>query len=118
MNELAKVSRNAGRQVVELPEGFEIAGDSLRVRRDGRNLVLEPIPGDARIAPGSYTAETLPPLSDGARKILASLDSAAPLVAMRGAEKSADGGSDVELEDDGVGIDLSDEGLSGIDPGR
>jgi hypothetical protein len=70
------------------------------------------------IPPGSYTPETLPPISDGARKILASLDSVAPFVAEHGAGKDVAGDPAIELEDDGVGIDLADEGLPGIDPGR
>lgn len=74
-----------------------------------------------RIPPGTYRLETLPPLSAGARAILASVDavvsSSAPL------RKAAAGHSDrppgITLEDEGdPGISLSDEGLPGFDPGN
>ncbi|HEX8573595.1 MAG TPA: hypothetical protein VF759_12685 [Allosphingosinicella sp.] len=47
MNDLAKVTRRGGRPVVALPEGVDVDGDELRVRREGRNLVLEPVDGGA-----------------------------------------------------------------------
>ncbi|HYJ30743.1 MAG TPA: hypothetical protein VEW25_10435, partial [Allosphingosinicella sp.] len=106
MNQLAKVSRTAGRQVVELPEGFEIAGESLRVRREGRNLVLEPMPEADAIAPGFYTKDTLPPLSEKARAILASVDAAVARLDVAKAEGDFNG---IEIEDAAVAIELTDE---------
>lgn len=47
MNEIARVTRRHGRPVVALPEGVDVEGDEVRVRREGRNLVLEPVEGGA-----------------------------------------------------------------------
>ena len=47
VNEIARVTRRRGRPVVALPEGVDVEGDELRVRREGRNLVLEPVEGGA-----------------------------------------------------------------------
>lgn len=68
-----------------------------------------------RIPPGYYTPETLPPLSEGARKILASVDAVAPLVDLRSNRRSAAARPGITLEDEGMeGIRLSDEGLPGF----
>ena len=121
MNDLAKVTREGGVQLIALPEGYDVSGDALRVRRVGRTLVLEPIERGAdsteRVPPGSYTPATLPPLSEGARKILASLDAVAPLADVRGGQKSAQLAGGIGIEDEGIGVDVSDEGLPGLDPG-
>ena len=72
-----------------------------------------------RIAPGSYTLETLPPLSDGARAILASVDAAVSSSApgRKGAAPRLGDPPGITLEDEGApGISLSDEGLPGFDP--
>ena len=71
-----------------------------------------------RIAPGSYTLKTLPPLSGKAKAILASVDAVAPFVAVQEGDKAADGDAGIELGDEGIAISLSDEGLPGIDPDR
>jgi antitoxin VapB len=47
VNDIAKVTRRRGRPLVALPEGLDVEGDELRVRREGRNLVLEPVEGGA-----------------------------------------------------------------------
>jgi hypothetical protein len=87
---------------------------------------LEPLDPDAAaldrpgapIPPGYYTPETLPPLGEGAKAILASIDAVAPLVDVRGDPKSGTVPG-ITLEDEGMeGIRLSDDGLPGIDPGR
>ena len=71
-----------------------------------------------RIHPGYYTPETLPPLSEGAKAILASINAVAPLVDFRNATRSAARSPGITLKDEGLrGISLSDEGLPGIDPG-
>ena len=44
---------------------------------------------DEGIPPGYYTPETLPPLSEGAKAILASIDAVAPLVDVRMETKGA-----------------------------
>lgn len=41
MNQMAKVLKGGVRQLVELPEGFEIDADEVVVRRDGGSVVLE-----------------------------------------------------------------------------
>ena len=41
MNEVAKILKGGARQLVELPDGFEINADEVVVRRDGPNVVLE-----------------------------------------------------------------------------
>ena len=64
-----------------------------------------------RIPPGYYTPETLPPLSEGARRILASVEAGvARLRAERGAEKPVR----IEIEPATGGIRLSDEGQPGV----
>lgn len=125
MNELAKVHRSGGRQIVTLPLGFEIGGSEVQVHFEGRRLVLEPLEDGSEprlLAPGSYTADTLPPLSEGARKILASVDAAVARDAKsRGggagllAESLARGGG-LDIEDAAVAIAPDDAPLVGIDP--
>ena len=41
MNDVAKILKGGARQLVELPEGFEIEADAVVVRRDGANVILE-----------------------------------------------------------------------------
>ncbi len=41
MNQMAKVLKGGVRQLVELPEGFEIAADEVFVRREGDSVVLD-----------------------------------------------------------------------------
>jgi len=43
VNDLAKVFRDARGQSVRLPEEFEVEGSELRIRREGRRIVLEPV---------------------------------------------------------------------------
>ena len=66
---------------------------------------------EERIAPGYYTPETLPPLSEGARKILAWVDAG---VARLRTEGRAGGPVRIEMEPAEEGIRLSDEGLPGF----
>jgi uncharacterized protein (DUF433 family) len=86
----------------------------------GRSASGAEVPA-ARIAPGSYTLETLPPLSDGARAILASADAAVSASAppRKAAVRRSESPLGIRLEDEGVpGIPLSDEGLPALDPGN
>ena len=116
MNEHATVTRRGGRQLVELPDGIDLAADRVQVRIVGDTIVLGPI-GEWAVAPGSYTPDTLPPLSEGAKAILASSDAVAPLVDMRSARNGRREAPGITLEDEGItGVRLSDEGLPGIDP--
>ncbi len=39
----AKLFRSGGSQAVRLPKAFRFAGDSVRIHRDGRRVILEPI---------------------------------------------------------------------------
>lgn len=122
MNDLAKVTADRLTVVVELAEALDPSQLELRVVREGRRIVLEPVAGgddDHRIPPGSYTRETLPPLSEGARAIIASVDSVAPFVDVPEGAKSVAEEAGFTLEDEGVdSLDLSDEGLPGLDPDR
>jgi uncharacterized protein (DUF433 family) len=69
------------------------------------------------LPPGYYTLETLPPLSEGAKAILASIDAVAPLVDVRATPERGGAAPGITLEDEGLeGIRLSDEGLPGLDP--
>ncbi len=73
---------------------------------------------EAPVPPGYYTPGSLPPLSEGAKAILASIDAVAPLVDVR-AETMAAQSRGITLEDEGmVGIRLTDDGLPGLDPDR
>jgi hypothetical protein len=119
VNELTNAIPKDGRSLSELLESSEFDPEQWRVRQIAGTIVLEPIAGQTRIPPGSYTKETLPPLSEGAKKILASIDAVAPLVDVRTEAKSAVDAPGIDLEDEGLeGIDLEDEGLPGIDPDR
>jgi uncharacterized protein (DUF433 family) len=70
-----------------------------------------------RIPPGRYTLETLPPPSEGARAVIASIDAVAPFVDLPEGAKSNGEAQGITLEDEGLeGIELEDEGLPGIDP--
>ncbi|MGA9581768.1 MAG: DUF433 domain-containing protein [Allosphingosinicella sp.] len=72
------------------------------------------------IPPGYYTPETLPPLSEEARKILASVADGVARLRSNGradSTRGANGAPGIMLEDDGEpGVALSDDGLPGIDP--
>ena len=46
MGDLAKVFRDGSGQAVRLPEEFRVEGDTLRIRREGRKIVLEPVEND------------------------------------------------------------------------
>jgi hypothetical protein len=119
VNDLANSIRKDGRSLAELLESSELDPEQWRVREVGRTIVLEPIGEPAGIPPGSYTPETLPPLSEGAKAILASIDAVAPLVDVRAESKGARAAPGITLEDEGLeGVRLSDEGLPGIDPDR
>jgi hypothetical protein len=121
VNEIAKVNPKRGR----VPGRKAAPADMAWVDR------LEPLDPDATAAalerpgwpipPGYYTPDTLPPLSEEARKILASVAvGVAGLGAKRAAERAgaAAGRPGITLEDEGQpGIALSDEGLPGFDPG-
>ncbi|HEX8642374.1 MAG TPA: hypothetical protein VF702_00500 [Allosphingosinicella sp.] len=113
MNDLTNSVPKDGRSLSELLETSEFNPSEWRVRRTDGALVLERIGGAGGIAPGYYTPETLPPLSEKARKILASVDAA---VAKSGAAKSAAGAGGLEIEDAAVAIAPTDEPLFGIDP--
>ncbi|MEI9989332.1 MAG: hypothetical protein WDM86_04770 [Rhizomicrobium sp.] len=41
-----KIEARGGDQMVHLPEEFHLPGDTARVRRVGKNIVLEPIEGE------------------------------------------------------------------------
>jgi hypothetical protein len=119
VNELTNRIPKDGSSLSELLASDEFDPRQWRVREIAGRLVLERIGEAAGIPPGFYTPETLPPLSEKARKILASVDAVAPFVAVGVSEKAADSAQGITLEDDGLpGIDLSDEGLPGIDPDR
>jgi uncharacterized protein (DUF433 family) len=72
--------------------------------------------GGSGIPPGYYTPETLPPLSEGAKAILASIDAVAPLVDVR--SEGVREAPRIVIEDPGVAIEPSDEPLPGFDPDR
>jgi hypothetical protein len=104
----------AGTGVVDLAEALDPSQLDLRVVRKGRRIVLErAAAGDdeLRIAPGSYTPETLPPRSGGGSAIIASVDSVAPFVQVPEDAKALEEET-FTLEDEGVDrLDLSDHGL-------
>jgi hypothetical protein len=120
VNDLAKVTADRRTVVVDLAEALDPSQLDLRVVRDGRRIVLEPVArGDDadRIPPGTYTLETLPPLSEGAKAIIASIDSVAPFVDVPAEAKSLEEEPSFTLEDEGLDrLDLSDQGLPGLDP--
>ena len=111
MNELTNSIPKDGRSLSELLESSEFDPEQWRVRQIAGTIVLEPIAGQTRIPPGYYIPETLPPLSEKARKILESVDAA---VARFGAAKAAVG--PVTLDDEPYApIALTDEPLPGLD---
>jgi hypothetical protein len=117
LNNSANVIRKQAKTLVELPDSVEIEPGPVSVRQVGRTIMLEP--ADFRpIPPGYYTPETLPPLSEGAKAILASVDAVAPLVDVRTETKEAHATARIAIEDPGVAIELSDEPLPGFDPDR
>jgi hypothetical protein len=122
VNDLAKVTADGRTVVVDLSEALDPSQLDLRVVRDGLRIVLEPVAsGDEalRIPPGSYTPETLPPLSEGAKAIIASIDAVAPFVDVPEEARSLDGDPGFTLDDEGLdSLDLSDQGLPGLDPDR
>jgi hypothetical protein len=121
VNDQVKIIGNGREHVLDLPEGIDLEG--MQARIVGHTILVEPIGASPqRIPPGSYTRETLPPLSEGARKILASIDAVAPLVDVRSPPKAAgelDEEGLIEIEDDGIeAVVPTDEPLPGIDPDR
>ena len=46
MAQTTKLFWHGRSQAVRLPKGFRIEGDEVRIRRQGRNVVLEPIAKD------------------------------------------------------------------------
>ena len=119
MNDLAKITPDRRGVVVSLSEALDGDGDNLRVRREGRSIVLEPVEAPQGVPPGTYTLDTLPPLSDGAKAIIASIDSVAPFVDVPEEAKLSEEPAGFTLEDEGLeGFDLSDEGLPAHDPDK
>ncbi|MCJ2113402.1 hypothetical protein MKK64_19705 [Methylobacterium sp. E-025] len=43
MSNIAKIIRSDGEEAVQLPPGFQFEGDTVRIRRDGEAVILEPI---------------------------------------------------------------------------
>ena len=41
--QIAEIIRIGGRQLVKLPEGFQLDGDTVSIRRQGKSLVIQPI---------------------------------------------------------------------------
>ena len=115
MNELTNAIPKDGRKLSDLLASSEFDPEQWRVRRTGAGIVLERIGEPAGIPPGSYTKGTLPPLSEKARAILASVDTA---VARLDAAKGEVDGEGIEFEDAEVAIKPTDEPLPGIDPDR
>lgn len=122
MNDRVKIIRDGREHDVPLPDGIDFDLDRMQARIVGRTIVLEPRPEADAIAPGFYTKDTLPPLSEGALKILASIDAVAPLKDVRSSFKSAEAGEEddlIDLDDDGIeAVVPTDEPLPGIDPDR
>lgn len=120
MNDLAKVTVDRRTVIVDLSEALDPSQLDLRVVREGRKIVLEPVAGsedDRRIPPGSYTLQTLPPLSEGAKAIIASVDSVAPFVEAPEGAEALEEEAGFTLDDEGLeSLDLSDQGLPGLDP--
>ncbi|MGF1549856.1 MAG: hypothetical protein ACFBQW_04905 [Sphingomonadaceae bacterium] len=116
MDDRARVVSNGDRQAVEMPEGFRTDAAELRVRWEGRRILLEPI-DDETVPPGFYTLETLPPPSSGARAILATVDAVAPLKRAKGLKGAAPeaglaiddaGGPTLAFDDEGMPHSLLD----------
>ena len=49
MSQFAELFQNGSSQAVRLPRGFRFKGDKIRIRREGRSVVLEPILGDPEV---------------------------------------------------------------------
>ena len=43
---IAKLFKSGRSQAVRLPKEFRMPGDRVRVRREGRKVILEPLPAD------------------------------------------------------------------------
>jgi antitoxin VapB len=64
---IAKLFMNGRSQAVRLPKEFRFEGDSVRIRREGNKVILEPVePAEKRgWPPGFWDAfDKLPPISD------------------------------------------------------
>src|SRR5436853_3872059 len=48
MSQFAKLFQNGNSQAVRLPREFRFKGDKVRIRREGRSVVLEPLEDDVR----------------------------------------------------------------------
>jgi antitoxin VapB len=48
MSQYAKLFQNGSSQAVRLPREFRFKGDKVRIRREGRSVVLEPLEDDVR----------------------------------------------------------------------
>ncbi len=53
MSQFAKLFQNGNSQAVRLPREFRFKGDKVRIRREGRSVVLEPLVDD----PEAWLAE-------------------------------------------------------------
>ena len=49
MSQFAKLFQNGSSQAVRLPREFRFKGDRVRIRREGDNVVLEPLIDDAEV---------------------------------------------------------------------
>ena len=49
MSQFAKLFQNGSSQAVRLPRGFRFKGDKVRIRREGRSVVLEPLEVDPEV---------------------------------------------------------------------
>lgn len=114
MNDRVKIIRDGREHDVPLSGDIDFELDGMQARVVGRTIVVEPMPEAGGIAPGSYTSETLPPLSDGAKAILASVDAAVE------ARKAAPlhRRERLVVEDPAPSFTLDDDALPGFDPDR
>lgn len=53
MDQFAKLFQNGSSQAVRLPREFRFKGDKVRIRREGKSVILEPVMDD----PESWLAE-------------------------------------------------------------
>ncbi len=60
MSQYAKLFQNGSSQAVRLPREFRFKGDKVRIRREGRSVVLEPVMDD----PEAWLAELRSVASD------------------------------------------------------
>jgi antitoxin VapB len=60
MSQYAKLFQNGSSQAVRLPREFRFKGDKVRIRREGRSVVLEPVVDD----PEAWLAELRSVASD------------------------------------------------------